>query len=195
MKEDVRMRNIRNAVPGGTMPQVGAMQQMQAVPKTAPAQTAPKVSPAQTSPKASPAQTEPKASPAQMEPKVSPAQAMPNVSPAQTMPDMMPMKTDANMGPMQPFQDDMPVLAGPAGMMPSMMNQIPIMCCPYLMNMQCPMLYGANTMGMNMMSNMMPYTGNAGPVAGAANNMYALPSMGAMPPMNNQYFPMGGMDY
>lgn len=236
MKEDVKMKDIMNAAPKGTMPQVGAMQHMQAAPKVSPQQTAPKVSPAQTAPKVSPAQTNPKVSPAQGTPKeapakpisdvspaqalpnvspakpisdVSPVQSMPNIMPAQTMPNVMPVEMMQNVSPMQMMPDNMPVQAGPAGVMPSMMNQIPIMCCPYLMNMQCPMTYGANVMGMNMMNNamipgvspaagnMMPYMGNAAPFMGAAeNNMYGMPGMGTLPvSMNNQYFPSGGMNY
>ncbi len=207
MKDDVKMKDIRNAVPGGTMPQVGAMQQMQAAPKTSPVKAAPKVSPTQAAPKVSPVHEAQNVSPIQAAPKAPPAQTLPNILPVQTMPGMMPIQAAPNESPMQPIPDDMPVLAGPAGVMPSMMHQIPIMCCPYLMNMQCPMTYGANVMGMNMMNNpmltgvspamdnMMPYGGNAGQVMGTANNMYALPGTGVMPSMNNQYFPTGGMNY
>ncbi|MCX7708873.1 MAG: hypothetical protein N2484_03390 [Clostridia bacterium] len=35
------------------------------------------------------------------------------------------------------------------GTMPQMMPQAPMMCCPYIMNMQCPMMYGQGTMDMN----------------------------------------------
>ncbi len=204
MKEDVRMKDIRNAVPTGTMPMVGAMQQMQASPKVMPAQAAPNVSPLQTAPKVSPAQTTPKVSPTQIAPNVMPA----GIMPAQSMPNIMPAEMQ-NVSPMQMMPENMPVMAGPGGLMPAMMHQIPIICCPYLMNMQCPLLYGANVMGMNTMNdtmlpgvspaagNMMPYAGNAAPVMGAANNnMYGMPGMGTMPAsMNNQYFPMGGMNY
>jgi len=188
MKEDIKMKDIRRAVPGGTMPQVGAMQHMQAVPKTSPAKSEQNVSPVQGAADTSQAQT------------------ASNVSPAQTVPGVMPAQT--NVSPVQKVSDDMPVQTGPAGVMPAMMNQIPIICCPYLMNMQCPMTYGANVMGMNMMNNamfpgvspvsdnLMPYAGNAGPMMGSAgNNMYQLPAMGIMPSMNNQYFPQGGMNY
>ncbi|NLK88224.1 MAG: hypothetical protein GX279_12165 [Clostridiaceae bacterium] len=209
MKEDVKMKDIMNAAPKGTMPQVGAMQHMQASPKASPQQAPPKVSPAQTAPKASPAQNMQKVSPAHSLPKVSPANSISDVLPAQTMPNIMPAEIMQNASPMQMMPDNMPVQAGPAGVMPSMMNQIPIMCCPYLMNMQCPMTYGANVMGMNMMNNamlqgvspaagnMMPYMGNAAPLMGAAdNNMYGMPGMGTLPvSMNNQYFPSGGMNY
>ena len=157
-------------------------------------------------------QSMPKVMPAKPISEVSPTQSMPNVSPAHSMPDVMPAGTMQNvpsMQPMQPMPENMPVQAGPGGMMPSMMNQIPIMCCPYLMNMQCPMTYGANVMGMNMMNspmlpgvspaagNMMPYMGNTAPVMGAAeNSMYGMPVMGTLPAsMSNPYFPMGGMNY
>lgn len=206
MKEDVKMKDIMNAAPKGTMPQVGAMQHMQASPKVSPQQTPPKVSPAQAAPEVFPA---PKVSPVQNMPKVPPTQSMPDLMPAQTMPNVMPAETMNNLLPMQMMPDNMPVQAGPGAVMPSMMNQIPIMCCPYLMNMQCPMTYGSNVMGMNMMNNamlpgvspaagnMMPYAGNAAPVMGAAsNNMYGMPGMGTLPAsMSNQYFPMGGMNY
>lgn len=135
MKEDVKMKENMNVEPMGTMPQVGAMQQMQAAPKVLPMQAAP------------------------------------------------------NVLPMQP---------NPMGVMPSMMNPMPAMCCPYLMNMQCPMTYGQNVMGMNMMNNPMypgvnPMAGNMNPMLGAANNgMNPMPGMGMMPAMN-QYYPMGGM--
>jgi hypothetical protein len=217
MKEDVKMKDIMNAAPRGTMPQVGAMQHMQAAPKVSPAQTPPKVSPAQTVPKASPAQSMPKeqqAKPAadtmqskQMQ-DVSPAQAIPDVSSVQPMQNMMPAGAMQNVSPMQMMSENMPVQAGSYGVMPSMMNQMPIMCCPYLMNMQCPMTYGANVMGMNMMNNalmpgvspaagnMMPYAGNTAPFMGASdNNMYGMPGMGTLPASMNQYFPAGGMNY
>ena len=126
MKEDVKMKENIATEPMGTMPQVGAMQQMQAAP---------------------------------------------------------------GISPIQP---------NPMGVMPSMMNQMPVMCCPYLMNMQCPMTYGHNVMGMNMMNNPMypgvsPISGNVNPMLGAANvGMNSMPGMGMMPAMN-QYYPMGGM--
>ena len=145
MKEDVKMKENMNVEPTGTMPHVGAMQNMQ---------------------------------------------AMPNVLPMQNAPSSMPMQSNP-MGVMPSMMNQMPV-------MPSMMNQMPMMCCPYLMNMQCPMTYGQNVMGMNMMNNPMyqgvsPISGNMNPVLGAANNgMNAMPGMGMMPAMN-QYYPMGGM--
>ena len=106
-------------------------------------------------------------------------QAAPNVLPVQTAPNALPMQQ------------------GPMGVMPSVMNMVPMMCCPYLMNMQCPMTYGQNVMGMNMMNNPMlpgvsPVTGNMNPVLGAAGNgMNAMPGMGVSPSFN-QYYPMGG---
>lgn len=134
MKEDVKMKENMNAEPTGAMPQVGAMQQMQAAPNALP------------------------------------AQAYPNIMPAQQTNKM--------------------------GVMPSMMNQVPVICCPYLMNMQCPMTYGQNVMGANMMNNLMypgvsPMTGNMSPVLGAAESgMNSMPGMGVMPAAN-QYYPMG----
>lgn len=225
MKEDVKMKDIMNAAPKGTMPQVGAMQHMQAAPKAAGQQMSPKVSPAQTMPKVSPEQSTPKVTPAkpvsdtmpakqnsspeQTPQNVSPTQPVQNVSPAQSLQNVMPAEAMQNVSPMQMMPGNMPVQPGPAGMMPSMMNQIPLICCPYLMNMQCPMTYGANVMGMNMMNNpmlsgvnpaagnMMPYMGNAAPMMGAAdNNMYGMPGMSVLPAsMANQYFPEGGMNY
>jgi len=136
MKEDDKMKENMNVTPTGTMPKVGAMQQMQAAP---------------------------------------------NMLPAQANQNAMPMQQPNNMG-----------------VMPAMMNQMPMMCCPYLMNMQCPMTYGQNVMGMNMMNNLMypgvsPISGNMSPVLGAAENgMNSMPGMGMMP-ATNQYYPMGGM--
>lgn len=136
MKEDAKMKENMNVEPTGTMPQVGAMQQMQAAP---------------------------------------------NVLPAQAYPNTMPVQQMNNMG-----------------VMPAMTNQMPIVCCPYLMNMQCPLTYGQNVMGANMMNNLMypgvsPIMGNVSPVLGAAENgMNQMPGMGIMPAMN-QYYPMGGM--
>ena len=153
MKEDVKMKENMNAGPMGTMPQVGAMQHMQAAPN------------------------------------VLPMQAAPNVLPMQAAPNVLPMQTAPNAYPMQ---------SNPMGIMPSMMNQMPMMCCPYLMNMQCPMTNGQNVLGMNMMNNPMypgvsPISSNMNPVLGVANNgMNAMPGMGMMPAMN-QYYPMGGM--
>jgi len=62
----------------------------------------------------------------------------------------MNMDIDADMdGKMQymsqmPYMPHMPYMAH----MPYMI-QTPMMCCPYLMNMQCPMLYSRGMMGMN----------------------------------------------
>jgi len=136
MKEDVKMKENMNIEPTGTMPQVGAMQQMQAAPN------------------------------------VLPAQAYPNTMPAQQMSNM--------------------------GVMPSMMSQVPVICCPYLMNMQCPMTYGQNVMGANMMNNLMypgvsPISGKMNPVLGAAENvMDPMMGMGTMP-ASSPFYPMGGM--
>jgi len=208
MKEDFKMKDIRRGVPGGTMPQVGAMQHMQAVPKTAPAKTEEKAADTQTSAGVSPVKKPADVSPVQAPSNVSPAQTVPNVSPMQTSQNVSPMQTMQNVSPMQNMSGDMTAQTGHAGVMPSMMNQIPIMCCPYLMNMQCPLTYGTNVMGMNMMNNamfpgvspvsdnLMPYAGNTAPMMGTAgNNAYQLPVMGVMPSMNNQYFPQGGMNY
>lgn len=49
MKEDIKMKENLNAEPKGTMPQVGAMQHMQAAPNVSPAQSVPNVMPAQQS--------------------------------------------------------------------------------------------------------------------------------------------------
>lgn len=154
MKEEIKIKDKIIAKPAGTMPQVGAMQNMQAVPGTLPAQNNMNVSPVQ---------------------------------------------TEVNVLPVQP---------GPSGVMPSLAGQqAPIMCCPYLMNMQCPMIHGQYSAGMGMMNNTMfpgvgpmpgnigAFTGNMGMMPEAANiGMNMLPETGAMPSaMNNPYFPMGGM--
>ncbi len=190
MKEDVKMKDILNAGPKGTMPQVGAMQHMQASPKVSPAQASPKVSPAQATPKASPIQNTHGVMPMHNKPNVMAEQFLPNVMPAETMPQMLPM---------QKMSEEMPVQAGPGSVMPSMMYQIPIMCCPYLMNMQCPMTYGSNQMLPAVsptQGNMMPYTSNTAPVMGPANNMYPMPGTGTLPEsISNPFLPMGGMNY
>jgi hypothetical protein len=153
MKEEIKAKDKIMAKPAGTMPQVGAMQNMQAVPGTLPAQN------------------------------------IKNVSPVQTEPNVL------------------PVQPGPSGVMPSMAGQAPIMCCPFLMNMQCPMMHGQYSMNMGMTNNMMfpgvglmpgnigPMTGNMGMMPETGNiGMNMLPETGAMPSaMNNPYFPMGGM--
>ena len=214
-KEDVK-KDITKAVPGGTMPHLGPKQHMKAAPEILPAQKTLKTSPAKTAPKASPEKTAPNISPVNIvpgnaptlaAPDMSPMQAMPNALPVQATPDKMMTQAAANAAPVSKMPDDMPVQPGPAGVMPSMMNQVPIICCPYLMNMQCPMIHGANLMGMNMMNgampfgtgafpdNMMPYTAG-GPVMGLpGNNMYPPYGMGAAPYMNDKSLPMGGMDY
>jgi hypothetical protein len=121
-------------------------------------------------------------------------QANPNISPVQTNPmgvspammNQMPIQTNP-MGVMPSMMNQMPVQPNPMGVMPSMMNpmpMMPMMCCPYLMNMQCPMTNGQNVMGMNMGNPML--TGMS-PAMGAAN-----PGMNSMPAMN-QYYPMSGM--
>ncbi len=163
MKEVVKMKDNIFAEPTGTMPQVGAMQHMQANPN---------ISPVQSAPKASPVQTEPKASPVQTAPNVSPVQTLPETLPIQPNPAaVMPFA----MGQM-PMMNQMPMM----GQMP-MMNQLPIMCCPYLMNMQCPMTNGQNVMGMNIANNMMY------PAVGAG-----LGDMGYLPentnPRNRYYY-------
>lgn len=179
MKEDVKMKENMNVEPMGTMPQVGAMQQKQNAPNVLPIQNAPKVSPMQNAPI------------------ISPMQTAPNVLPMQYAPNEMPMQ-QSPMGVMPSMMNQMPMQSSPMGVMPSMMNQMPMMCCPYLMNMQCPMTYGQNVMGMNMMNNPMypgvsPISGNMSPVLGASNKgMDPMPGMGMMPTMS-QYYPMGGM--
>lgn len=126
MKEDAKMKENISNVPLGTMPTVGAMQQMQAAPNVSP---------------------------------------MPNIP-----------------------QSHM-------GVMPSMMQQVPMICCPFLTNMQCPMPFGPNVMGM---------AGNAMPAMNAMPGMNTMPAMNVMPEMNampgmgvlpttNQFYPMGGM--
>lgn len=231
MKEDIKMKDHMNAEPTGTMPHVGAMQHLHTAPNASPVHTAPtnaapvkspNVSPVQTAPKVSPvhtspanseaAQTTPNVSPVYTPPtNVAPVQPSPYMSPYQAMPNVMPNLMPSmgpNVSPMQYAPNQMPVQQYPAGVMPSMMNQAPLMCCPYLMNMQCPMTYGQNIMGMDMMNNGMPsginpYSGNLGtmqgnmnPVPGiAGSGMNGMPDAGTMPVMNNRYFPMGGMNY
>ncbi|MGE5613971.1 MAG: hypothetical protein ACM3XR_06145 [Bacillota bacterium] len=154
MKEEIKIKDKTVTEPAGTMPKVGAMQNMQAVPGTLP---------------------------------------------AQNIKNAPPVQAEANILPVQP---------GPSGVMPSMAGQAPIICCPYLMNMQCPMMHSMNMGMMNSMMNSMmfpgvgPMTGNIGPMTGnmgmmpeAANvGMNMLPQTAAMPSaLNNPYFPMGGM--
>ncbi len=174
MKEVVKMKEKTNIEPKGTMPLVGAMQNMQAKPNQLPEKTVPEPSP---------------------------VQAAPNILPAQST---------AN----KDLSDVMPYMMNP---MP-MMNQMPMMCCPYLMNMQCPMLYEQSVMGMGMMNsgnmgympvnvhgNPNPVMGASNPVLGASNpvmgasnpvlgisnnSMNAYPGMGMMPVANNPYYPI-----
>jgi len=129
MKEIVKMKENIHTEPTGTMPQVDAMQHMQAVPKTMP------------------------------------VQAAPNVLPEKAVPQTQKV---------QEHTETMPVQPNPAAVMPSAMNQMPIMCCPYLMNMQCPMMHTQNMMGINMMNNMMhsavsPAANNSGFMPGSSN--------------------------
>jgi hypothetical protein len=234
MKKDARIKEISKAVPGGTMPLIGAKPQLQAAPGTSPVQAPPITMPIKTDPKTTPEKAVPKISPdkaaAEALPgkttsKIPPAktvpdafaatavpgaqsvQTMPKAAPLHTAPDKMIMQAAANAVPAGTIQENMPVQPGPAGIMPSMINQIPIMCCPYLMNMQCPMLYGANLMGMDMVnsamhfgtgpvtSDMMPYTGGGSMAMIPGSPVYPPYGMGVMPSMNNQYLPMGGTDY
>lgn len=174
MKEVVKMKEKTNIEPKGTMPLVGAMQDMQAKPGQLPAQTAPKLSPMQGADNK-------------------------DLFPAQTLPAGIPVQSSKS--------ELMPYMMNP---MP-VMNQMPMMCCPYLMNMQCPMLYGQDVMGMDMMKNgnmgympvnvhgnpnpvlgaSNPVLGASNPVLGASNNsMNAYPGMGMMPVTNNPYFPI-----
>ncbi|MGI6667970.1 MAG: hypothetical protein ACOX4M_00475 [Acetivibrionales bacterium] len=153
MKEEIKIKDKAVTEPAGTMPKVGAMQHMQAVP---------------------------------------------GILPAKDIKDTFPVQAEANVLPVQP---------GPSGVMPSMAGQAPIICCPYLMNMQCPMMHSQFPMNMGMMNNMMfpgvgpmpgnigPVTGNMGMMPGVGNTgMNMLPETGMMPSsVNNPYFPMGGM--
>ena len=193
MKEVVKMKENIFTEPIGTMPMVGAMQHMQANPNVLPAQTIPNVSPVQNAPKESPMQSAPN---------VSPIKSVPggNVSPVQTLPENMPIQPSpaaimpSSMNQM-PVMSQMPMMnqIPNMGQMPMMsqmpnMGQMPIMCCPYLMNMQCPMTYGSNTMGMNMLNNMMypavsPASGNMGALPG----MGSMPGMSTLPAMDNRY--------
>lgn len=218
MKEDRRMKDISKAVPGGTMPYVGPKQNLKAAPGTSPAQTLQKESAAKETPKTSPEKTVSGVSPEKAADVLSSKtvsdlpsmQAMPGTLPAQTVQDKMAAQSAEGGAP----ANKMPVQPGPYGVMP-VMQQIPIICCPYLMNLQCPMIYGANLMGMNAMNgampfgagpaadDMMPYTGGGsvpsitgGPMAGIpGSNMYPPYGMGALPSAGSQYFPMSGMDY
>jgi hypothetical protein len=112
--------------------------------------------------------------PAQTPPKKSPEKTVAETLPEKTAPEALPVQTMQNAAPAQAMQNMAPVQSGPFGVMPSMMQQVPIICCPYLMNLQCPMIYGANLMGMNMMNSAMPF--GAGPVS---DDM--IPYMGGSP--------------
>jgi hypothetical protein len=166
MKEDDKMKDISKAVPGGTMPQVGAKQHMKASSGTMPTQASPKVSPGTSTAQASP-KVSPGTSPAQASPKTAPgtlpAKISPKTAPEKTVAEKLPEKAVPEASPVQTMQNMTPIQPGPFGVMPTMMHQVPIICCPYLMNLQCPMIYGANLMGMNMMSGAMPF--GAGPVS------------------------------
>ncbi len=155
---------------------------------------------------------------------IEPKGTMPLVGPMQNMqakPKQMPEKTAPKLSPVQADTNTLPVQSTAnkdlAEVMPYMMNpmpvmsQMPMMCCPYLMNMQCPMLYNQNVMGTGMMNSgslggmpvnvhgnpnpvmgaSNPVLGAANPVLGASNNsMNAYPGMGMMPVVNNPYFPI-----
>ena len=132
MKEDDKMKDISKAVPGGTMPQVGAKQHMKASSGTMPTQASPKVSPGTSTAQASP-KVSPGTSPAQASPKTAPgtlpAKISPKTAPEKTVAEKLPEKAvperrrceQCNMTPIQP---------GPFGVMPTMMHQVPIICCP-----------------------------------------------------------------
>jgi hypothetical protein len=110
--------------------------------------------------------------------------------PLGTMPPvgaMQQMQASPNISPMPNIPNMAPIPQSPMGVMPSMMHQVPMMCCPFLMNMQCPMPFGPNVMGM---------AGNVMPGMNAMPNvmpeMNAMPGMGVLP-TTNQFYPMGGM--
>ena len=64
------------------------------------------------------------------------------------------MDMNAGKMPQMPMTPEMPMMP----QMP-MMSQMPMMCCPFLMNMQCPMMQSQDMCGMNqMMGN--PYMHN-----------------------------------
>lgn len=181
MKEVVKMKENIFTEPMGTMPQVGAKQQMQANPGVPQVQAVPKVSPVQHAPKVSPVQNVPN---------VSPVQSVPggNVSPVQTLPETLPVQPNP-AAVMPSAMNQMPIMSQMPNMvqMPMMsqmtsMGQMPMMCCPYLMNMQCPMTFGQNVMGMNMLNNMMNPA-----VSPASGDMGKLPGMGTLPAMDNRY--------
>lgn len=218
MKEDRRMKDISKVVPGGTMPYVGPKQDLKAAPGTSPAQTLPKESAVKETPKTSPEKTVSGVVPEKAAVDVLPSKAVSGMQTMQAMPDTLPAqsvqdKMAAQSAEGGALSNKMPVQPGPFGAMP-VMQQIPIICCPYLMNLQCPMIYGTNLMGMNAMNgvmpfgagpaadDMMPYTGGSapsmtgGPMTGIpGSNMYPPYGMGALPSAGSQYFPMSGMDY
>lgn len=114
-----------------------------------------------------------------------------NVEPMSTMHDMknmpMPAPMPMPMGTM-PAQMSMPMgnmpMTMPTQVSPysAQMPQMPMMCCPFLMNIQCPMLYGQSMMN-PMMTGVSPANAGVSPMMNMGD-----------PQMMGQYqYPMGGM--
>ncbi len=78
------------------------------------------------------------------------------------------MDMNMDMGPGMYGMPQMPAAQMPFPQMPSMQ---PMMCCPFLMNMQCPMMYSQGMQGTNPMMGtyMNPYMYN--PMMGGAGMM------------------------
>lgn len=101
-----------------------------------------------------------------------------NIEPIATMPEMsnfpMPAQMPTGAMPTQMTNNTMPAV------MPQMyhMPQMVMICCPYLMNPQCPMMQGQNMMG------------GVSPAMGGMNSMMG---MGPQQMMNQYQYPMGGM--
>lgn len=198
MKEDKKLKEIAKAVPGGTMPLVGAKQHLIAAPGAEKEKTVSGTSPAQTLPKAPAAKETPETSPGTAGSGVSPGKtaAMPETLPAKSSGDQMPAQAATGTAP----ANNVPVQPGPFGVMPYMMQQIPVICCPYLMNLQCPMTYAMPFGAGPVPDNMMPYAGSGsmpalpgGPMSSAG--LYQPYGMGALPSAGSQYYPVSGMNY
>lgn len=172
MKEEAKIKDNILAEPKGTMPKVGAMQNMQAVPAVPPF---------------TPASTPVNPNPVGVMP------AMPNTMPVQmpAMPNTMPVQMPA-MANTMPVQ--MPAMPNTMPVQMPMPIQAPMICCPYLMNMQCPLTHTQAAMGMNMPNSAMfpgavPYPAGMDFIPGKAGT-------GMSPAMNNPFFnPMSGMNF
>lgn len=189
MKEDKKPKDIPKAVPGGKMPHVGAKQQMMAAPGAKEAVVG-----------ASLAQETAKVPAAKDISQMPPGKADSGVLPekAAAMPETLPAKMTGGKMHAQPATspapaENMPVRPGPFGNMPYMMQQVPLICCPYLMNFQCPMTYAMPLGAGPVPDSLLPYAGSSSMPAQAGRpapyaGIYPPYGMGALPPVSSQFY-------